>query len=82
MAMHNGMLGHIGAGSADIKEDHKISEDKTLSDYINRKSKNDALASCKPKLNFEDWWGKNQNRFPYTFEATAIIIWREAQENS
>lgn len=79
MSMHNGMCGHIGPGSVDFKEDN------TLSDYINRKSKHDALANAKPKLTFSDWWKTIGCDFYFKHESawqTAEAAWKASQEYS
>ena len=55
--------------------------DLKLADYINRKSKHDALMNSKPKMTFEQW--RDKKGFPVT--STQEPLWREcwntAQEN-
>lgn len=61
--------------------------DLKLADYINRKSKHDALMNSKPKMTFDDWWSQYApNKFSLddadSLRENFNVCWQAAQENS
>lgn len=74
MGIHKGMCGHVGPGSIDFKEDN------TLSDYINRKSKHDALANAKSKMSFNEWFTERYKNQKWLHEDLKNSMYRALQD--
>ena len=65
--------------------------DLKLADYINRKSKHDALMNSKPTISFEEWYNKNfiANRINgmcrrdhLELKEAMELCWNASRENS
>ena len=99
MSMHKGLLGQSGGGaSVDMKTYNPDgwkdgfpvtphTKERTLGDYIARKTRHDAFTAvaAEKKLTFEEWWSQQlpvyeDKPFEYMVDA-AEAAWQAAQEN-
>jgi len=100
MSMHKGLIGR-SEGGASVKDDEllvqcmnsgqmdafQIAGEKTLADYIARKTRNDAFNSVKheSKLTFEEWFNSRCGGDTYTqqedIKSRMQWAWEAAQEN-
>lgn len=80
MSLHKGLLGQSESGaSVDMKT---YNPDKTLGDYITRKTQHDAFTqvAAENKLTFAQWYPANKDKIGFDYD-TAQLVWNAAMEN-
>ena len=84
MGMHKGLIGQSEGGGS-VKPTY---EDKTLGDYIARKTRQDAFdqVAQEKRLTFDEWYNRYyppcERPWPFdTYRSMCLDVWKAAQEN-